>query len=174
MGVLCYAVVAAVLGVAQYILTYDLKEMISGLFDPEPLPPPGSWRTREVELWTNDPSLREGSEVVKFDINFPDSGLEDLQQRLQNYRGWDDTTPMNHSDDEHWTWGIPQANLSALVKHWQIAYDWREHEREINQDLYATNIDGLRIVFKHIKPSAESDKVRSLVVISLRCPSPKP
>ena len=160
MGLLCYAVVAAVIGISQYILTYDLKGLITGLFDPEPLPPPGSWRTRQVEPWTNDPTLLASADVVKFDIHFPDSGLDDLQQRLQNYRGWDETTPMNHSDDEHWTWGIPQANLSGLVKHWQIAYDWREHEREINQDLYATHIDGLRIVFKHIKP-VESDQVRS-------------
>ena len=63
--------------------------------------PIDDWRNRTTVPWTNTDVV--GEAVEKFDVHVSAAELEDLDNRLANYRGWGASTPMNHSDDEHWT-----------------------------------------------------------------------
>lgn len=58
---------------------------------------------------------------------------------------------MLHDDNDSWSWGIPAANLSEIIEYWKSSYDWRVSEEKLNKNLFATTIDGLRIVFKHFR-----------------------
>src|SRR3954447_23053804 len=62
-----------------------------------------------------------------FEVAVPEAVLEDLRARLQRVR-W----PMD-VDNDSWQCGAERAYLEELVEHWLNAYDWRHHERRINE-----------------------------------------
>ena len=87
----------------------------------------------------------QGSEAVTpFRIQIPDSVLTDLKQRLSRARFADEFAGAD------WNYGTNLAYLQELVVYWRDRYDWRVHERRLNQfDQFKTTIDGVEIHFVH-------------------------
>ena len=80
----------------------------------------------------------------RFRINVAEDVLADLQERLKRTRwshqvqgtGWDSGTDLEY--------------LKELVRYWRDGYEWREHERELNQFVhFKTEVGGLGIHFIH-------------------------
>jgi pimeloyl-ACP methyl ester carboxylesterase len=88
------------------------------------------------------------SAIQPFTVAVPDSELEYLHRRIDLTR-W----PEQETVDD-WSQGVPLAALHDLVSYWRDGYDWRWCERELNRfGKYATEIDGLRIHFVHVRSS---------------------
>jgi pimeloyl-ACP methyl ester carboxylesterase len=82
--------------------------------------------------------------VVPFRIQIPDSVLSDLKQRLGRARFADEFPAAD------WNYGTNLAYLQELVAYWRDRYDWRVHERRLNQfNQFKTTIDGVEIHFVH-------------------------
>lgn len=82
--------------------------------------------------------------IVPFKIQVPNAVLADLKQRLSQARFADEFP------DAGWDYGTNLAYLKSLVEYWRDKYDWRAHEKRLNQfDQFRTNIDGLDIYFIH-------------------------
>jgi pimeloyl-ACP methyl ester carboxylesterase len=82
--------------------------------------------------------------VAPFRIQIPESALTDVKQRLARARFADEFT------DADWNYGTNLAYLQELVTYWRDKYDWRVHERRLNQfDQFKTTIDGVEIHFLH-------------------------
>jgi pimeloyl-ACP methyl ester carboxylesterase len=91
------------------------------------------------------------AEVAPFEIDVPDSELEDLRRRLRNTR-WPDAEPV---DD--WSQGIPLAYVQDVCAYWANGYDWRARERSLNRfDQFITEIDGVHIHFVHMRSPHET------------------
>lgn len=87
-----------------------------------------------------------GAKPVPFEIDIPESRLEDLQRRLEAVH-W---APDMENDD--WRYGTNGAYLRELVDYWRDGYDWRQHESAMNAyDHFRVNIDGMPIHFIHAK-----------------------
>lgn len=87
-----------------------------------------------------------------FRIAVPQAELDDLHARLDRAR-WPGELP-----GVGWSYGIPVAYLKELAEHWRHRYDWREHERLLNEfPQFTTEIDGQRIHFLHVRsPRADA------------------
>ena len=86
------------------------------------------------------------SDVTPFQIEVPQSELDDLAQRLANTRFPEAETP----DD--WSQGVPLAYARELTEYWRNDYDWRARESYFNRHpQFKTNIDGLDIHFVHVQ-----------------------
>lgn len=84
-----------------------------------------------------------------FEINIPQSQLDDLKQRIARTR-WPDEIP-----GVGWTRGVPVGYLKELASYWRTAYDWRATEARLNQHpQFRTVIDGVNVHFVHV-PSPE-------------------
>lgn len=70
-----------------------------------------------------------------FQISILDSALSDLQKRLALTRFPDEL------DDANWDYGVPLADIQRLVSRWQHSYDWRKHEKELNEALPMFTMD---------------------------------
>jgi pimeloyl-ACP methyl ester carboxylesterase len=87
--------------------------------------------------------------VVPYRIQIPESVLTDLKQRLARVRFADELTAAD------WNYGTNLAYLQELVGYWRDRYDWRVHERRLNQfDQFTTTIDGVEIHFVHQRSKA--------------------
>lgn len=77
------------------------------------------------------------SDVKTFKIDIPDSEIERLKARLALTRFPDEL------EDAGWAYGAPLADMKRLVARWQDGYDWRPHEKELNDTLpqFTRNID---------------------------------
>jgi len=87
-----------------------------------------------------------------FKIDVSEDQFNDLKQRLSLTR-WPDEL-----EDAGWQYGAPLADVRRLAERWQSGYDWRKHERELNDTLpqYTLDIDvegfeTLNIHFVHRK-----------------------
>ncbi len=90
-------------------------------------------------------------DIRDFQIDIPQSALDDLQVRLESVR-WPDPEPV---DD--WSQGIPLAYVQQVTDYWRESYDWRRCEVALNQySHHTTAIDGVDIHFMHIR-SPEAD-----------------
>ncbi|WP_108812474.1 alpha/beta fold hydrolase [Sphingorhabdus sp. Alg231-15] len=90
-------------------------------------------------------------DIRDFQIDIPQSALDDLQTRLEMTR-WPDPEPV---DD--WSQGIPLTYVQQVADYWREAYDWRRCEAALNQySHHMTEIDGVDIHFMHIR-SPEAD-----------------
>ena len=79
-----------------------------------------------------------------FQINVPDTTLQDLHDRLARTR-W----PHDFANDQ-WEYGTNLTYLKELVEYWRDQYDWRNHECEMNTfSHYKTTIEGIPIHFIH-------------------------
>ena len=89
------------------------------------------------------------SEITPFEIQIPESELEDLRRRLARTR-WADAETV---DD--WSQGIPRSYLEEVCAYWEKEYDWRAREARLNRfPQFKTPISGLDIHFIHV-PSPE-------------------
>jgi pimeloyl-ACP methyl ester carboxylesterase len=89
--------------------------------------------------------------VEPFDIAIPEAALDDLRERLARAR----FAPDFANDD--WAYGTEREYLRELVAHWRDGYDWRVHERAMNeQPNFRTEIDGIPIHFVHARGAGPS------------------
>jgi epoxide hydrolase len=92
-------------------------------------------------------------EIRPFRIEIPQAVLDDLQDRLARTR-WPEELP-----GAGWERGVPVGYLSELAAYWRTGYDWRVHERRLNQiPQFTTTIDGQNIHFLQVR-SPEPDAV---------------
>jgi pimeloyl-ACP methyl ester carboxylesterase len=81
-----------------------------------------------------------------FQVNVPDSALDDLRQRLARAR-WPE--PATVTD---WTQGVPIGWLRELCDHWATGYDWRRLEAKLNAlPQYVTELDGVDVHLIHLR-----------------------
>ena len=93
------------------------------------------------------------SQIKKFNIEIPQSKLDDLQQRLTLTRWPEKETP----DD--WTQGIPLSYMKEIHDYWLNDYDWRKHEKEIKKfPQFLTTINELDVHFIHFKSPHKNAK----------------
>src|SRR5687768_9540962 len=91
------------------------------------------------------------SDIRPFRIDIPQADLDDLADRLTRTR-WTDEAPDGSAD-----YGLPSSEVRRLVEYWRAGYDWRAHEKRINEfPQFTTEIDGQRIHFLHVR-SPEPD-----------------
>lgn len=85
-----------------------------------------------------------------FEINIPQSDIDDLHRRLDQTR-WPDS-PAGAS----WAQGTPLEHLRELVSRWRN-FDWREQERRLNKiPQFLTEIDGTPLHFLHVRSAKEN------------------
>jgi epoxide hydrolase len=87
-----------------------------------------------------------GEEIEPFRIEIDDAELADLRARLRRTR-WPEQEPVSG-----WSQGVPLAYLQELCDYWADGYDWRATEARLNaMPQFQTEIDGIRIVFAHVR-----------------------
>ena len=85
-------------------------------------------------------------EIENFRIEVPESGLDDLRERLRRTR-WPEAETV-----EDWSQGVPRAYLQELCAYWADGYDWRAAEARLNAlPQFRTELDGLGIHFVHAR-----------------------
>ncbi|KIK93815.1 hypothetical protein PAXRUDRAFT_828591 [Paxillus rubicundulus Ve08.2h10] len=72
-----------------------------------------------------------------FTIAITDQQLETLRHKLEL------TTFPDELEDAGWEYGAPLADIKRLVQRWTHGYDWRKHEKELNDEMpmFTRNID---------------------------------
>ncbi|RNL58785.1 epoxide hydrolase family protein [Zhongshania marina] len=89
--------------------------------------------------------------IERFVIDIEQSRLDELAARLNSARVIPDFGNSN------WEYGTNTNYLSELVEYWRKDYDWRKHEKEMNQfEHFKTEIDGLPIHFLYKKGKGPS------------------
>ena len=97
-------------------------------------------------------------EIVPFQLDIPQSQLDDLRDRLAKTR-WPDELP-----EVGWSRGVPVGYLSGLAEYWRTRYDWRTHEAQLNKfPHFVTTVDGQRLHFLHVR-SPEPDATPLLLL----------
>ncbi|ESK82567.1 epoxide hydrolase [Moniliophthora roreri MCA 2997] len=64
-----------------------------------------------------------------FQIAIPDSSLDLLKKKLELSRLPDEI------DEAGWNYGAPLADIRRLVTRWKDGYDWRKHEKALNEEM---------------------------------------
>jgi pimeloyl-ACP methyl ester carboxylesterase len=81
-----------------------------------------------------------------FCIAVPGETLDDLRRRLAATR-WPE--PIGPDD---WSAGTPIAEVKALAEYWRDGFDWRAHERRLNElPQFRVPIDDYEIHFVHVR-----------------------
>ena len=62
-----------------------------------------------------------------FKISVPDDALALLKRKL------DDTRLPDEVNTAEWAYGVPLADIKRLLGRWKDQYNWRTHERELNE-----------------------------------------
>ena len=84
------------------------------------------------------------TQVKPFEINIPQSALNDLQERLKRTR-WTD-----EAEGAGWSMGTNLGYMKQLADYWQHQYDWRKHEAALNQfHQFKAKIGDVEIHFIH-------------------------
>lgn len=96
-------------------------------------------------------SGRGETAVRPFVLDVPQAELDDLADRLAATRWPDELAGAG------WSQGVPLGYLKELAAYWRTAYDWREHEAQLNRwPQFTTTIDHANVHFLHIR-SAEAN-----------------
>lgn len=99
-----------------------------------------------------------GDAIVPFRIAVPDRVLADLQRRLENTRF------PSQIDGSGWEYGTDLSYMRELVEYWRHKYDWRTHERRLNElPQFKTTIDGIEIHFVHQRSRVSNAKPLMLI-----------
>nr|WP_205855983.1 epoxide hydrolase [Phytoactinopolyspora endophytica] len=86
--------------------------------------------------------------ITPFRIEIPQADVDDLNRRLEHAR-WPAEVP-----GAGWSRGVPVDYLKELVEYWRAGYEWREHEKRLNElAQFTSTIDGQTIHFLHIRSS---------------------
>ena len=97
------------------------------------------------------------TEIRPFRIDIPQASLDDLRARLESTR-WPD-----HLPGVGWDYGIPLDYVQQLANYWRTSYDWRVHERTLNDfPQFTTMIDGQCAHFLHVR-SPEPDAMPLII-----------
>ena len=97
--------------------------------------------------------MTNDAQIYPFRIEIPQADLDDLRARLARTR-WPDQL-----EGVGWDYGIPLGYLRDLAEYWRTGYDWRAHERQLNDfPQFTTTIKGQRVHFMHVR-SPEPDAV---------------
>jgi pimeloyl-ACP methyl ester carboxylesterase len=88
--------------------------------------------------------------VEPFEVNVPQTALDDLKRRLAQTR-WPEAQTVGD-----WSQGVPLGEARSLVEYWRDRYDWRRFETKLNSfPQFRTEIDGLGFHFIHVKSRHE-------------------
>jgi epoxide hydrolase len=91
------------------------------------------------------------AEILPFNVEIPQSDLDDLRARLERVR-WPDELA-----GAEWSYGVPLDYVRELVEHWLTRFDWRAHEARLNaQPQFTTVIEDQLVHFLHVR-SPEPD-----------------
>ena len=91
-----------------------------------------------AETGPEDPALK------RFKIEVSDDVLDDLKQRLARTRFPDQL------EGAGWDYGTELSYLKELVGYWKDKYDWRVHERALNEfEHWKTTVRDLEVHFIH-------------------------
>jgi pimeloyl-ACP methyl ester carboxylesterase len=86
------------------------------------------------------------TEIRPFRIDIAEADLDELRRRLAGTR-WPDQLP-----GVGWDYGIPLEYVKELAGYWRTAYDWRAHEKQLNEfPQFTTTIDNQNIHFLHVR-----------------------
>src|ERR1044071_809408 len=78
----------------------------------------------------------ENTIIRPFRVNFPESQLVDLRNRI-NATVWPDKETVSNEDE-----GVQLATMQNLARYWGTEYDWRKIEAKINAvPNFVTEID---------------------------------
>jgi pimeloyl-ACP methyl ester carboxylesterase len=89
--------------------------------------------------------------ITPFEVDIPQSQLDDLQQRLVNTR-WPEKEAVND-----WSQGIPLAYTRELAAYWSESYNWRRWENKLNGwPQLITQLEGVDIHSLHVKSPHEN------------------
>ncbi|KAI9464699.1 Alpha/Beta hydrolase protein [Boletus coccyginus] len=87
-----------------------------------------------------------------FTIAVPDDKLDLLRRKLEL------ATLPDELDDADWTYGVPLSDIKRLTARWKDGYDWRTHEKALNDALPMftrdVDVDGfgtLNVHYVHVK-----------------------
>ena len=98
-----------------------------------------------------------------FRIEIPDADLAALRERIRHTR-WPADVPESSPD-----YGVPLSRVREFADHWASRYDWRAHERRLNEwPQFKTSLDGDDVHFIHAR-SREPDALP--LVVTLGYPS---
>lgn len=64
-----------------------------------------------------------------FKIAVPDDKLDLLRRKLEL------ATFPDELENADWKYGVPLADVKRLTERWKNGYDWRKHEKELNDEL---------------------------------------
>jgi len=64
-----------------------------------------------------------------FTISVSDRQLELLHSKLEL------TTLPDELEEADWKYGVPLADIKRLVERWKNGYNWRKHEKDLNDEL---------------------------------------
>lgn len=93
-----------------------------------------------------DPGDAQAPVIRDFRIDVAQDVLDDLRHRLSHTR-WP-----NEIEGAGWAQGLSLPYMQGLVKYWIDGYDWRRHEKFLNEfDQGLTEIDGQQIHFFHVR-----------------------
>jgi epoxide hydrolase len=102
--------------------------------------------------------MENNSEIRPFTIDVPQADLDDLRDRLARTRWAADLPGVG------WSRGVPASYLKGLAEYWRDGYDWRAHERKLNEyPQFTTEIDGQDIHFLHVR-SPEPDALPLILI----------
>lgn len=65
----------------------------------------------------------------EFHISVPDDDIAFLKRKLELTRFPDEL------EGSEWKYGVPLGDVQRLVAHWKDGYDWRKHEKKLNDEL---------------------------------------
>src|SRR5215213_3800216 len=83
-------------------------------------------------------------DIKPFEIQIPQTAIDDLRNRLANTRWTDEIV---NSD---WEFGASLSYIKDLADYWQTQFDWRAQENAINSFAqFRADIDGFGIHFIH-------------------------
>lgn len=94
------------------------------------------------------------SSIKQYQISVPDAAIKKLKAKLELAEFPDEVDFSNN-----WEYGAPLADVKRLANKWKNDFDWRAHEKKLNElPHFTTNIsvDGfndLQIHFLHQKSS---------------------
>ena len=89
--------------------------------------------------------------MQEFTIRIEDAALEDLKSRLER------TRLPGQIPGSGWDYGSDTAYMEELLEYWRTDYDWRAHEKLLNQlPHFKAGIDGIDMHFVHVR-SRESN-----------------
>ncbi|XP_059057481.1 juvenile hormone epoxide hydrolase-like [Achroia grisella] len=103
----------------------------------------------------------EDTSIRIFNIDFNDTMIQDLKQRLRNHRPF--TKPLDGIQSEY---GINTKYLDTILSYWLERYDFKKRAEHLNRySHYKTRIQGLDIHFIRETPKVKDLKVLPLLLL---------